>query len=149
MFLLGMKTSGSSILIQRICPPEKPERDGALIHTCYHVQHMYSVFVEIMAPVFSRDAWHCVWRMIQVQNIIFTMTWSTAGVLILLFENGIFLSIILRLHRHHSLGVMIVAFHVVRYPQLVGGSYNLFWPLQDLPSRCLGVFVTLLQKARR
>lgn len=23
-------------------------------------------FVEIMAPVFSRDAWRCVWHMIQV-----------------------------------------------------------------------------------
>ncbi|XP_058180041.1 uncharacterized protein LOC131298576 [Rhododendron vialii] len=38
------------------------ERDGALIHTCHHVQH---IFVEIMAPVFSRGAWHCVWHMIQ------------------------------------------------------------------------------------
>ncbi|KAI8542428.1 hypothetical protein RHMOL_Rhmol08G0137400 [Rhododendron molle] len=43
IFLLGMKTSGSSILIQRICPPEKPKRDSALIPTCHHVQHMYSV----------------------------------------------------------------------------------------------------------
>ncbi|KAI8531097.1 hypothetical protein RHMOL_Rhmol11G0110800 [Rhododendron molle] len=64
-------------------------------------------------------------------------------------SHGILLSSILRLHHHHSLVVMIVAFHVVRYPKLVGGSYNLFWPDQDLPSRCLGVFVSLLQKARR
>ncbi|KAI8528295.1 hypothetical protein RHMOL_Rhmol12G0139000 [Rhododendron molle] len=28
-------------------------------------------FVEIMAPVFSRDTWRCVWHMIPVQNIIF------------------------------------------------------------------------------
>ncbi|KAG5535842.1 hypothetical protein RHGRI_023568 [Rhododendron griersonianum] len=34
-------------------------------------------FVEIMAPVFSRDAWHCVWRMIQVQNIIFTFSYCS------------------------------------------------------------------------
>lgn len=27
-------------------------------------------FVEIMAPVFSRDAWRCVWHMIQVYNIL-------------------------------------------------------------------------------
>jgi hypothetical protein len=27
----------------------------------------YYSFVEIMAPVFSRDAWRCVWHMIQVR----------------------------------------------------------------------------------
>ncbi|KAI8542431.1 hypothetical protein RHMOL_Rhmol08G0137400 [Rhododendron molle] len=34
-------------------------------------------FVEIMRPVFSRDAWHCVWHMIQVQNIIFMFSYCS------------------------------------------------------------------------
>ncbi|KAF7134651.1 hypothetical protein RHSIM_Rhsim08G0115400 [Rhododendron simsii] len=34
-------------------------------------------FVEIMAPVFSRGAWHCVWHLIQVQNIIFMFSYCS------------------------------------------------------------------------
>ncbi|RWW32474.1 hypothetical protein BHE74_00045304 [Ensete ventricosum] len=41
--------------------------------------HAMNRFVEIMAPVFSRDAWRCVWHMIQVrQSISITLhsSWS-------------------------------------------------------------------------
>lgn len=31
--------------------------------------HKLGRFVEIMAPVFSRNAWRCVWYMIQVDNL--------------------------------------------------------------------------------
>ncbi|CDP11759.1 unnamed protein product [Coffea canephora] len=31
----------------------------------HRTSHSNSTFVEIMAPVFSRDAWRCVWHMIQ------------------------------------------------------------------------------------
>lgn len=32
----------------------------------YPLLPLYAAFIEIMAPVFSRDAWRCVWHMIQV-----------------------------------------------------------------------------------
>ena len=35
---------------------------------------LFCRFVEIMAPVFSREAWRCVWHMIQVQRM--TLTWE-------------------------------------------------------------------------
>ncbi|KAK4346249.1 hypothetical protein RND71_032588 [Anisodus tanguticus] len=41
---------------------QRKDLAGALIRTCHHVQ---CIFVEIMAPVFSREAWRCVWYMIQ------------------------------------------------------------------------------------
>lgn len=37
-----------------------PSFDGSVPCTCS--------FIEIMAPVFSRDAWRCVWHMIQVET---------------------------------------------------------------------------------
>lgn len=69
--------------------------------------HLTGRFVEIMATVFSRDAWRCVWHMIQVSSsplihsivisitryklnaIVYCcrMTWSMDGVLILRLEN--------------------------------------------------------------
>lgn len=65
----------------------KKNQDGAVIHIYHHVlrKALYTLslfsqaiifakrvcfltcrFVEIMAPVFSREAWRCVWHMIQV-----------------------------------------------------------------------------------
>ncbi|OIT27647.1 hypothetical protein A4A49_27457 [Nicotiana attenuata] len=40
-------------------------REQMLKELCRGIQHSNRRFVEIMAPVFSRDAWRCVWHMIQ------------------------------------------------------------------------------------
>lgn len=72
------------------------------------VSHPLYRFVEIMATVFSRDAWRCAWHMIQVFSSLFLLslslhsficnferhyhqcrtTWFTDGVLILLFGDA-------------------------------------------------------------
>ncbi|XP_048614998.1 uncharacterized protein LOC106363283 isoform X1 [Brassica napus] len=56
---------------------EKPER-------CLDPhQPPCAAFVEIMAPVFSRDAWRCVWHMIQVTHLLYYPL--SSSVLLLLF----------------------------------------------------------------
>ncbi|KAI8551365.1 hypothetical protein RHMOL_Rhmol06G0180500 [Rhododendron molle] len=68
MFLLGMTTLGSGILIQRnklaLLLDTFPFFFKERRCTDPHLPPC-AAFVEIMAPVFSRDAWRCVWHMIQ------------------------------------------------------------------------------------
>ncbi|RVX05729.1 hypothetical protein CK203_027377 [Vitis vinifera] len=48
---------------------QRRNRAGALTHICLPFSFSKCRFVEIMAPVFSRDAWRCVWHMLQNDQV--------------------------------------------------------------------------------
>ncbi|KAI8531098.1 hypothetical protein RHMOL_Rhmol11G0110800 [Rhododendron molle] len=54
---LALLLNTLSIFLFKVCPPEKPKRDGALIHPCHHVQHLlkswHLCFLETHGAVFG------------------------------------------------------------------------------------------------